>query len=172
LAGTTKETVHFVTFMGAPEAKPIEVLLVEDNDDDLDLALRALKKRGLTQAVEVARDGSEAIDFLFGTGRYAWEEPERDPAGHPPRHQAPPGERTGSAQGGEGRPPDSRHPRGRAELGRISRRTSKRRNSLGANSYIVKPVDFDKFTESIGDVGAYWLTTTPCLRRSPNTEAG
>jgi CheY-like chemotaxis protein len=143
--------------MGDPERPRIEVLLVEDNDDDLDLALRAFKKRGLTQAVEAARDGSEAIDFLFGTGRHAGRNLEELPRvifldiklprmsgldvlkavrADPRTHDIPVVVLSSSSLAKDVQ--DS--------------------YALGANSYIVKPVDFDQFSATIGDAGVYWLT--------------
>ena len=52
-------------------ADAVDILLVEDNPNDLELALRALKKRNLANKIVVARDGAEALDFIFGTGAYA-----------------------------------------------------------------------------------------------------
>lgn len=51
--------------------QPVDILLVEDNPRDAEVALRALAKAGLTNRVQVARDGAEALDYVFGTGRYA-----------------------------------------------------------------------------------------------------
>jgi len=143
--------------MGDPERKAIDVLLVEDNDDDLDLALRALKKRGLTQAVEVARDGSEAIDFLFGTGRYVGRNLSQMPRVIFLDIKLP---RVGGMEvlkAVKGDPRTHDIPVVVLSSSNLAKDV-KDSYALGANSYIVKPVDFDQFTATIGDVGAYWLT--------------
>ena len=132
------------------------ILLVEDNRDDVDLTLRAFRKANVANRIEVARDGAEALDFLFGTGAYAG----RD-VSHTPQVVL----------------LDLKLPRlsGIEVLQRIrgDRRTkltpvviltsSKeeqdriRGYSLGANSYICKPVDMLQFTESVKQLGLYWF---------------
>jgi two-component system response regulator len=128
-----------------------DVLLVEDNPDDVELTLRALKRAHVVNSVRVARDGAEALEILFG---------------------------------GVPRPTlprvvllDLKLPRvsGLEVLERIRREEStrtlpvvvltssreepdvKRAYELGANSYIVKPVEFEKFVAAVGEVGLYWL---------------
>lgn len=133
--------------------KPI--LLVEDNPDDEALTLRAFGKNHISNEVVVARDGVEALDYLFGAGAH------------------------------EGSPPalpavvllDLKLPRidGLEVLRRVRAdprtsllpvvilTTSKEQQdildgySLGANSYIRKPVDFEKFIQAVGQLGLYWL---------------
>ncbi len=157
MAAVTKETVQFVTLMAATERKPIEILLVEDNDDDLDLALRALKKRGLTQAVEVARDGSEAIDFLFGTGRHIGRDLKEMPRVILLDIKLPRVSGLEVLKAVKGDPRTHDIPVVVLSSSSLAKDV-KESYTLGANSYIVKPVDFDQFTTSIGDLGAYWLT--------------
>ena len=134
----------------------VEILLVEDNARDEEMTLRALKKRNLANHVFVVRDGAEALEFLFARGRYA----DRDAA----------------------RPPsvvllDLKLPMvdGLEVLRQVKENeatrtipvvvlTSSQEESdmvasyrYGVNSYIVKPVDFDNFAESVGQLGLYWL---------------
>ena len=132
------------------------ILLVEDNPDDVELTLRALKKNNILNEVVVARDGAEALDYLFGEGAYAG----RDMAIMPAVILL-----------------DLKLPRidGLEVLERIrseertkllpvviltSSKEEKDRMSgykLGANSYIRKPVDFNQFIEAVRQLGLYWL---------------
>jgi len=136
--------------MTVPEAP--DVLVVEDNPDDVELTLRALKRMHLTNPVRVARDGVEALEILLGDGT--------------------------------ARPPlprvvllDLKLPRvgGLEVLARLREEertrtlpvvvlTSSREEpdvkkayALGVNSYVVKPVEFEKFVDAVGKVGQYWL---------------
>lgn len=130
------------------------ILLVEDNPDDEALTLRALKKNNITNEVIVARDGAEALDYLFGTGMQAG------------RPLAP-----------EVTLLDLKLPRidGLEVLRRIredqrtrllpvviltssnEERDRLQGYNLGANSYVRKPVDFVQFTDAVRQLGLYWL---------------
>ncbi len=136
-------------------AQPIEILLVEDNPDDVELTLRALRTRNLANRVKVVSDGVEALAYL---------RPDDDAP-------APP----------DGDPKlvllDLKLPRlgGLDVLRRLKASprtrtipvvilTSSREErdlvasyELGVNSYIVKPVDFEQFTHAVGELGLYWL---------------
>lgn len=138
------------------------VLLVEDNPDDVELTLRAFKKNNLMNEIVVAGDGAEALDYLFARGSYA----NRDPAALPqlvlldlklPKvdglevlRQIRANERT-------------------SLLPVVILTTSREEQdlvqsySLHANSYIRKPVDFDRFKNAVQQVGLYWLV----LNESP-----
>ncbi len=132
------------------------ILLVEDNPNDVELTKRALMKNNVLNAVVVAEDGVEALDYLFGTGAYE----------------------------GKDKPPlptlillDLKLPRvdGLEVLQEIRTNPRTRRlpvvvltsskedqdliksYDLGANSYIRKPVDFKQFTEAVQNLGLYWL---------------
>ena len=129
-----------------------DVLVVEDNPDDVELTLRALRRMNLTNPARVARDGVEALEILLGDGT--------------------------------SRPPlprvvllDLKLPRvgGLEVLARLRKEertrtlpvvvlTSSREEpdvkeayALGVNSYVVKPVEFEKFVDAVGKVGQYWL---------------
>ncbi|HET7039891.1 MAG TPA: response regulator [Gemmatimonadales bacterium] len=132
------------------------ILLVEDSPDDQALTLRALKANNIVNPVVVVEDGVEALDYLFGTGRYAG----RD-AGTPPQVVL----------------LDLKLPRidglevlkrlradQRTRLLPVVILTSSREDRdvvdgyrLGANSYIRKPVDFSEFREAVRQLGLYWL---------------
>jgi two-component system response regulator len=134
-------------------AHTVEILLVEDNPNDLELALHAFKKHKFANSIEIARDGQEALDYLLGgNGREPGITPRvilldlklpkvdglqvlREIRAHPGLRHLP-----------------------------VVILTSSREESdivesydLGVNSYIVKPVDFDKFVETVQTLGLYWL---------------
>jgi len=144
------------------DKKQPSILLVEDNPDDEALTLRAFRKNSISNEVVVARDGVEALDYLFGT----------DSAEHAPA------------------PAvillDLKLPRidGLEVLRRIRAdertallpvvilTTSKEQQDvsdgyrLGANSYIRKPVDFEKFIHAVGQLGLYWLVLNERAQRA------
>ena len=132
------------------------ILLVEDNPDDEALTLRAFKKSNILNEVVVARDGAEALDYLFATGLYAG----RDTSVMPEVILL--GLRLPKMDGLE----VLRRLRAdeRTRLLPVVILTSSKEEqdiingySLGANSYIRKPVDFRRFTEAIRLLGLYWL---------------
>lgn len=141
------------------------ILLVEDNPDDETLTLRALRKNNIGNELVVVRDGAEALDFLFCTGAYA----ERDPRDMPQVILL-----------------DLKLPKvdGLEVLRRVranestrllpvviltsSKEEQDRLNgySLGANSYVRKPVDFDQFVGAVRQLGLYWLVLNEAPPRS------
>lgn len=134
----------------------VEILLVEDNPHDAEMALRALKKHHLADKSYHVKDGVEALAFIFATGPYM----DRDTANRPKLILL-----------------DLKLPRldGLEVLRKIKSdedtrvipvvvlTSSKEERDivetykLGVNSYIVKPVDFDKFVEAVSQLGLYWL---------------
>lgn len=140
------------------------ILLVEDNADDAELAIRAFERTQMRNAIVLARDGGEALEYLFATGRYA------EPPPVPPDVVL----------------LDLNLPRidglevlRRARQDQRTRRlpivvmTSSREAGdigrcyeLGANSYVRKPVDFSQFVQAIHQVGAYWLRLNEPAPRS------
>jgi two-component system response regulator len=134
----------------------VEILLVEDNPDDVELALHALRKENLANSIHVARDGEEALEFLFCQGPYA----ERS-FGQPPKLvlldlKLP------KVDGLEVLKRLKADARTRTIPIVILTSSKEERDlimgyGLGANSYIQKPVDFEKFRETIKTIGLYWL---------------
>ena len=132
------------------------ILLVEDNADDEELTIRALKKNNVTNHLVVARDGVEALDFIFGTGAYA----NRDSAVLPglvlldlklPKIDGLEVLRRIRADERTRRMPVTVLTSSKEEQDVI------KSYDLGANSYIRKPVDFSQFTEAVRQLGMYWL---------------
>jgi two-component system, response regulator len=132
------------------------IFLVEDNSSDEELTLRALKRSNILNKVVVARDGAEALDYLFGKGAYA----DRDIKDLP---QVMLLDLNLPKVGGLD---VLRAVRGdeRTKLLPVVVLTSSKEDrdlassyALGANSYIVKPVDFTQFAEAVRQLGIYWL---------------
>lgn len=132
------------------------ILMVEDNPDDEELTLRALKKNNIGNKVSVVRDGAEALDFLFCTGSYSQRDPREVPQvilldlklpkvdGLEVLRRIRADERT-------------------SLLPVVILTSSKEEQDmlegykLGANSYVRKPVDFNQFVEAVRQLGLYWL---------------
>ena len=132
------------------------ILLVEDNPDDEALTLRALKRNNILNEVVVARDGAEALDYLFGEGRYEGLDAVRLPEVVLLDLKLP------KVDGLE----VLRRIRGNEGTRRIPvvilTSSNEERDiitgyDLGANSYIRKPVDFNQFMEAVRQLGLYWL---------------
>jgi CheY-like chemotaxis protein len=132
------------------------ILLVEDNADDEALTFRALMKNNIANNLVVARDGAEALDYLFGTGQYAGRDVKLGPqvvlldlnlpkiSGLEVLRQLRANERTKHL-------PVVILTSSNEEQDRL------RGYDNGANSYVRKPVDFNQFIESVRQLGLYWL---------------
>jgi two-component system, response regulator len=132
------------------------ILLVEDNSDDEELTLRALKKNNIQNKVVVARDGEEALDYLFGTGAYAGRDLTVMPQVILLDLKLPKVDGLQVLQ-------RLRADRRTRVLPVVILTSSKEQQdlmegySLGANSYIRKPVEFGQFIDAIKQLGLYWL---------------
>lgn len=132
------------------------ILLVEDNADDEVLTLRALKKNNIQNEVVVARDGVEALDYLFGTGAHAGRDLSRMPQVVLLDLKLP------KIDGLQVLQKLRADPRTRL-LPVVILTSSKEQQDLvegyrlGANSYVRKPVDFSQFMEAVRQLGLYWL---------------
>jgi CheY-like chemotaxis protein len=134
----------------------IEILLVEDDPDDLELTLRALRSEHLGNRIEVARDGEEALDFVFCRGAHSGRDPDAQPKLILLDLKLPKVDGLGVLEQIKQNPMTQAIP--------VVILTSSRQESdlvrgyqLGTNSYIQKPVDFDQFRSTIKQLGYYWL---------------
>lgn len=132
------------------------ILLVEDNQDDVDLTLRALKKNGISHEVVVSRDGPEALDYLLGSGAYAGRGPAPLPAVVLLDLRLP------KLDGLEVLRRIRSHPHTQ-NLPVVVLTSSKKdvdvvsSYNFGSNSFIQKPVEFPQFIEAVRQLGLYWL---------------
>jgi two-component system response regulator len=138
-------------------------MIVEDNDDDLELAMRAFKRNHVLNDIVIARDGAEALDYLFGTGKYAG----RNPCPMPEVVLL-----------------DLKMPKiGGLEVLRRIKADERTRcipvvvltssdeekdmiesYKYGVNSYIRKPEDFEQFSEAVRQLSLYWVVLNCCPR--------
>ena len=137
------------------DLREIAILLVEDNPHDVELTLRALKKYNLANKVHVARDGEEALAFIFGAG----------PATARPKNSLKVillDLKLPKVSGLEVLQKIKSDERSRqipvvVLTSSHEDRDIKECYELGVNSYVVKPVEFDKFAQTVAELGFYWL---------------
>jgi CheY-like chemotaxis protein len=135
---------------------PVEILLVEDNPDDVEMTLHALKENNLSNRIEVVRDGAEALDFVFCTGAHVTRSANQSPKVILLDLKLP---KVDGLEVLKRLKSDSRTRTIPVVVLTSSReeRDIVESYQLGVNSYIVKPVDFEQFTESVRHLGLYWL---------------
>ena len=138
------------------EIKPVELLLVEDNPQDLELAMRALRKANFSNSIHVARDGAEALEFIFCEGPHAARQITDAPRVILLDLKLPKIDGLEVLKRLKGDP--------RTKMIPVVVLTSSKEQSdvvesyqLGVNSYIVKPVNFEGFVAAVRELGLYWL---------------
>jgi two-component system response regulator len=145
--------------MNSPKTRsshPIEILLVEDNPHDAEMAMRALQKHNLTNRLVWVKDGAEALELLFGPAASA------DPPLGPRSRLILLDLKLPKVDGLAVLERVKSDPRTRT-IPVVVLTSSQEESDIvrsyaaGVNSYIVKPVDFDKFTEAVSQLGLYWL---------------
>jgi len=138
------------------EKKAVDILLVEDNPNDAELTLRALRKSNIANTIVHVHDGQEALDYVFARGCY-----EGRDVSSPPRLMLL-DLKLPKIDGLEVLEVVKNDPRTKM-MPVVVLTTSKEENDIlksyeqNANSYIVKPVNFDKFIEAVKELGLYWL---------------
>jgi CheY-like chemotaxis protein len=148
------------------ESQEVEILLVEDNPDDLEMALHALQKMNLANHIYVARDGVEALDFLFCRRQHAGRLIENRPKVIMLDLKLPKVDGLEVLRSIKGDPRTQSIP--------VVVLTSSKEQSdlvesykLGVNSYIVKPVNFVQFAEAVQKLGMYWLLLNQPVKPEP-----
>jgi CheY-like chemotaxis protein len=138
------------------ESNDIEILFVEDNEDDLDMAMRSLRKANLTNRIQTVHDGVEALEFIFCQGAFAGREFENPPKVVLLDLKLPKIDGMEVLKRIKGDP--------RTKMIPVVILTSSREQkdviesyNLGVNSYIVKPVNFEQFAAAVHELGMYWL---------------
>jgi two-component system, response regulator len=138
------------------EDNVVEILIVEDTPEDLELALRALRKAHLTNRIQIARDGAEAMEFIFAEGQHSGRKIENGPKVILLDLKLP------KIDGMEVLRRIKSDPRTKT-IPVVVLTSSKEQKDvvesyqLGVNSYIVKPVNFERFAAAVQDLGMYWL---------------
>jgi two-component system, response regulator len=138
------------------ETNEVEILLVEDNQDDLDMTLRALRKANLANRIQIVRDGAEAVDFIFCKGVHEYRKVENGPRLVLLDLKLP------KIDGMEVLRRMKADSRTRIIPVVVLTSSKEQRDvienyKLGVNSYIVKPVNFEGFTAAVQELGMYWL---------------
>lgn len=133
-----------------------DILLVEDNPNDVELTIRALKKKNLANRICVAEDGAQALDILFARGKYARRENAIPPKVVLLDLKLP---KVSGLEVLKEIKSDPRTKKIPVVIVTSSREDPdiKEAYALGANSYVVKPVDFEQFFEAMSNLGLYWL---------------
>jgi len=141
----------------------IEILLVEDNENDAEMTLRSFKKNNISNQVTRLKNGAEAIDFLFATGTYSGRDINNRPRVILLDLKMP---KVNGIEVLEKIKADEKTKRIPVVMFTSSKEYPdiERCYELGANSYIVKPVEFDNYINIMRDIGLYWLALNQSAR--------
>ncbi len=136
----------------------VEILLAEDNPEDAEMTMRALRRNNLANQLHWVKDGAEALDYLFCAGKYAGREPRKPPKIVLLDIKMP------KVDGIEVLRRLKENPDTRAIPVVVMTSSNEERDvvesyRLGVNSYIVKPVQFEAFLETVAKIGLYWVIT-------------
>ena len=138
------------------DTNAVEILIVEDTPEDVELALRALRKANLTNKIQIVHDGAEAMEFIFAEGKHSGRKVEDGPKVVLLDLKLP------KIDGMEVLRRIKSDPRTKT-IPVVVLTSSKEQKDvvesyqLGVNSYIVKPVNFERFAAAVQDLGMYWL---------------
>lgn len=148
------------------EISIVDILLVEDNSRDAELTIRALKQQNLANNLLALKDGQAAVDFLFGKGQYSGRDLSNNPKVILLDLKLP------KVDGREVLKMIKSDTRTQTIPVVVMTSSNEERDlieswKLGANSYIVKPVDFSKFSECVSSLGMYWLLLNKPLPNAP-----
>jgi CheY-like chemotaxis protein len=143
------------------EISQVDILLVEDNPQDAEMTIRALKRHKLANSIHHVKDGVEALDFVFATGSYSQRRVEDLPKVVLLDLKLP---KLNGLEVLKRIKSDERTKTIPVVALTSSKEESDIVNSykLGVNSFIVKPVEFDKFIEAVDRLGFYWLLLNGC----------
>ena len=138
------------------ETNEVQILLVEDDPDDLEMTVRALRKANLANRIEVVRDGAQALDYIFCEGAYSARKIQQSPKMVLLDLKLPKIDGLEVLRRLKGDP--------RTKMIPVVVLTSSKEQrdvvesyQIGVNSYIVKPVNFEGFMTAVRDLGLYWL---------------
>ncbi len=142
--------------------KTLEILYIEDNPSDIELTLRALKKHNVANSIQIIKDGEEALEYIFATGRYADRDVKEKPKVILLDLKLP---KVGGLEILKRLKADE-NTRAIPVVVLTSSREEKdmiESYNYGVNSYVVKPINFDSFSEAVSALGLYWLLINESL---------
>lgn len=142
--------------------KTLEILFIEDNDNDIELTLRALKKHNVVNNIKIIKDGEEALEYIFATGRYLERDIQKKPKVILLDLKLP---KVGGLEILEKIKSDENTKTIPVVVLTSSQEECDMIESYkyGVNSYVVKPINFESFSEAVSALGLYWLLINETL---------
>lgn len=140
----------------------LDILYIEDNDNDIELTIRALKKSNVANNIQIIKDGEEALEYIFATGRYAVRSKKIKPKVILLDLKLP---KVGGLELLKIIKSDERTKTIPVVVLTSSKEESDMIESYkyGVNSYVVKPINFDSFSDAVSALGLYWLLINESL---------